>query len=154
MEKLYTITEASELLVMHRNTVSNMIKDGRINANQIGSKYVITESEIMRLRGEDEDRKFSLKMKEIVGANIIQVQVGSDNVSVGDGALTQFSIEDKASTNWSVCIDGEVHDDVKRLSVMLKGSSERNTFVEALEFIIRQIKTRQERDDVLNLSGN
>lgn len=52
MENLYTIKEATELLKLHRNSVFTMVKDGRIRAKKLGNKYVITESEIKRLRGE------------------------------------------------------------------------------------------------------
>jgi len=52
MEKIYTVTEAVSLLRLHRNTIINMISDGRIKAKKIGSKHTIAESEIKRLRGE------------------------------------------------------------------------------------------------------
>lgn len=52
MEKIYTITESIELLKLHRNTIINMINDGRIKSKKIGGKHTIRESEIKRLRGE------------------------------------------------------------------------------------------------------
>lgn len=52
METLYTIKEATDLLKLHRNTVFQMVKDGRIKATKLGNKYVIKHSEIARLRGE------------------------------------------------------------------------------------------------------
>ena len=55
MEKIYTVTEAVELLKLHRNTIINMIGDGRIKSNKISGqhgKHTIAESEIKRLRGE------------------------------------------------------------------------------------------------------
>jgi excisionase family DNA binding protein len=51
METIYTLKEAAELLKMHRNTVFNMVTDGRIKASKIGNKYVITETEVKRVRG-------------------------------------------------------------------------------------------------------
>lgn len=52
METIYTLKEASELLKSHRNTLINMINDGRLKATMMGNKYVIKESEIKRLRGD------------------------------------------------------------------------------------------------------
>lgn len=52
MEKVYTVTEAVELLRLHRNTINLMILKGRIKASKPAGKYLIAESEIKRLRGE------------------------------------------------------------------------------------------------------
>jgi len=52
MEKVYTVTESVELLKLHRNTIINMIADGRIKAKKLAGKHIIMESEIKRLRGE------------------------------------------------------------------------------------------------------
>jgi|TARA_R110002012_G_C11511578_1_gene598479 excisionase family DNA binding protein len=51
METIYTIKEASPLLKMHRNTITRKIEEGKIKANKIGNKWVITESEIKKVRG-------------------------------------------------------------------------------------------------------
>ena len=51
MQTIYKIKEVAELLQLHRNTVFNMIRDGRINANKISNKYFVSETEIKRLRG-------------------------------------------------------------------------------------------------------
>jgi excisionase family DNA binding protein len=51
METIYKIKEVAELLKLHRNTIFNMIQDGRIKANKIGNKYFINETELKRLRG-------------------------------------------------------------------------------------------------------
>tara|TARA_R110001632_G_scaffold103256_1_gene211915 strand:+ start:142 stop:303 length:162 start_codon:yes stop_codon:yes gene_type:complete len=51
METIYKVKEISTHLKIHRNTVINMINDGRIRAFKIGNKYVVTESELKRLRG-------------------------------------------------------------------------------------------------------
>ena len=49
MQTIYTIREASGMLKLHRNTVFNMIQDGRITAVKLGNKYIITETELKRL---------------------------------------------------------------------------------------------------------
>ena len=49
MQTIYTIKEASTILKLHRNTIFNMIQDGRLSAVKLGNKYIITERELKRL---------------------------------------------------------------------------------------------------------
>lgn len=50
MEKLYTIKEATELLLVSQRTIMRWIKDGRIKTIKVLRKHGIPESEIQRLR--------------------------------------------------------------------------------------------------------
>ena len=52
MDKVYTTKEAGALLNLHRNSVINMINDGRIKAEKIGNKWGITKEEIERVQKE------------------------------------------------------------------------------------------------------
>lgn len=54
MEKAYDLAQAAKMLGMKMRTVRQWVIDGKIKATKItgGRKWVITESEIKRLRGE------------------------------------------------------------------------------------------------------
>ena len=54
LEKAYNLVQVAEMLGMKVRTVRQWIVDGKINARKIagGRKWVVTESEIKRLRGE------------------------------------------------------------------------------------------------------
>lgn len=50
MEKLYTATEAAEMLQVHPNTVKFWFKTGKIKGRQVGAGWIrIPESEIFRI---------------------------------------------------------------------------------------------------------
>ena len=53
MEKLYTVIETAEYLRVHRMTIYNWLKEGKIKSSKIGDNHLIAESEIKRvLKGE------------------------------------------------------------------------------------------------------
>jgi len=85
-----------------------------------------------------------MKEKEIVSANILKVSVDTNCPKGGDaghGGITQFILEDLASTSWQIGVvyhDGsgttqKMHENVKRLRINLFGDTEAETFNEALE---------------------
>ena len=45
----YTAQETAEVLHVHRNTISNWIKEGKLQAVKIGKSYCISKSEIVKL---------------------------------------------------------------------------------------------------------
>lgn len=49
-----TINEAAEVCGVHRNTIVNMIRDGRLAATKVGREWRITKDEIRRMLGEGE----------------------------------------------------------------------------------------------------
>ncbi len=52
-KKFYRIDEVAKLLGVHRNTISNWIKQGRLRVSVIGGVKLIPATEIERLeRGE------------------------------------------------------------------------------------------------------
>lgn len=51
-EKLYTASEAADMLQVHVNTVKNWHKDGKIKGVQVGTGWIrIPDSEITRILG-------------------------------------------------------------------------------------------------------
>ena len=78
-----------------------------------------------------------IKEKEIVGANILKVQAGTNGYKGGDtghGSRTFFSIYDVASTDMRVI----KHDN--GFEVRLGGDSELETIIEALKFIVETLE--------------
>ena len=47
--RYYTVTEVSKLFDVSEYTVKQMIKDGRLDAQKIGTHYEITEDSMKRL---------------------------------------------------------------------------------------------------------
>jgi len=72
-KSFFTVTEASKKTKLHRNTISNMIHDGRITPTLIGKRNMIHVSELNRLSYgetcEDQyiklDLEIALKMSEL-----------------------------------------------------------------------------------------
>lgn len=78
-----------------------------------------------------------IKEKEIVGANILKVQAGTNGYKGGDtghGSRTFFGIYDVASTDMRVI----KHDN--GFEVRLGGDSELETIIEALKFIVETLE--------------
>lgn len=61
MEKMYKVKEVAEILEIHRNSVMNMIKDGRIKAFKLGNKYIIKESVLNILMGGSNEYNREIK---------------------------------------------------------------------------------------------
>lgn len=47
--RFYTVTEVSKLFDVSEYTVKQMIKDGRLDARKVGTRYEITEESMKRL---------------------------------------------------------------------------------------------------------
>jgi len=78
---------------------------------------------------------------EIVGANILEVEVGTNCPKGGDwghGGRTYFRLKDMAGTTWFVRIKDRIGDiyitDPKEIEILLGGDSEWRTFRKALLF--------------------
>lgn len=71
----FNLSETSEILGIHRNTVKNMVDDGRIKVESVGKRSMIHSTEISRIKNGkslhgDEglielDMKISIKMDEL-----------------------------------------------------------------------------------------
>ena len=69
----FNIAEASQLLEVHRNTVSNMIDDGRIETCIVGKRNMIHSSELNRIKNGrisehstvEVDVKIAIKIQEL-----------------------------------------------------------------------------------------
>ena len=48
-KKTYTIEEVAEIFDVKKDTVRNMIKDGRLDGKKVGLRYQITEESMIRL---------------------------------------------------------------------------------------------------------
>lgn len=53
----YTVREVSQLLSVNEDTVRRMIKDGRLDAEIVKARYLITEESIKRLVKEGSKNK-------------------------------------------------------------------------------------------------
>jgi len=52
-DRPFTVEEAAEYLQVHVNTITKMIKDGKLKAGKIGREWRIAREEVKRLlRGE------------------------------------------------------------------------------------------------------
>jgi len=81
--------------------------------------------------------------KEIVSANIIEVEVGTNGYQGGDsghGGRTYFRLEDLAGTDITTRIIKNEFGDQAGIIVELGGDCELSTFIEALEFTIKVLK--------------
>ncbi len=89
--------------------------------------------------------KIKTAYKEIASANIIGVTVGSNCPQGGDsgqGGRTYLSIEDFASTDMRVIVDGREFDYATKLELVFGGDTEHDTLIEALEFALGYLRTR------------
>jgi len=90
--------------------------------------------------------RVNTKKKEISNFNILEVEVGTTGSCGGDsgnGGRTYFALRDLGSTDLEVEVknDGEL-DYNTEVIIKLGGDSELETFVEALEFAIIELKCR------------
>lgn len=89
-----------------------------------------------------------LKTIEIQNANILSVGVYTTGYCGGDaghGGKTYISLKDIASTYMGVKINGNKYEPFdNHLEIELKGDSELKTFIEALEFILSELKPKAE----------
>lgn len=89
---------------------------------------------------------FPTKIKEFTSANILKVEVGTTGYMGGDsghGGRTYFSLTDEASTDIGIVVDGkEEYEHVDKLEIVLGGDTELATFIQALEFAVKELKDR------------
>jgi hypothetical protein len=96
------------------------------------------------------------KKKEIVNANIISIEAGTNCPKGGDsghGGRTYFRLEDRGSTAWKINIikAGQKisFEQPSAIEIVLAGDTENETFLESLKFAIevleRQVKEHREQ---------
>ncbi len=81
--------------------------------------------------------------KDIVGANILKVIVGTNGYKGGDsghGSRTHFELRDVGGTDMAVSV-GEHGSSIR---IELGGDSELKTFIEALEFAVATLKEQSQ----------
>lgn len=74
-KNFFNLSEVSQILGLHRNTIKNMVDDGRIITQEVGKRNMVHSSEIYRIKNgesrEDEqglidlDMKIKIKMDEL-----------------------------------------------------------------------------------------
>jgi hypothetical protein len=83
--------------------------------------------------------------QQITSANTITVQAGTNCPQGGDtghGGRTLFGITDQGSTDMRISVDGGPYQPIDSFTIILGGDSEKNTFVEALQFGV-EVLTRK-----------
>lgn len=85
--------------------------------------------------------------KEITNFNILNVNVGSTGFKGGDagaGGKTILRLQDRASTVWNLeyedMYERKIIKQPEYIEIELRGDSELQTFVEALEFAVEELK--------------
>ena len=86
--------------------------------------------------------------KELVNANILEVEVGTTGYRGGDsghGGRTYIKLQDHSSTDIRVRVNcGEWHSLMSEgpLEIALGGDAELDTFIDALEFAVKTLKAQ------------
>lgn len=91
--------------------------------------------------------KVNTLKKIIENFNILEVEVGTTGFCGGDtmggGGRTYFSIKDLASTDITVDIlNDKFHSEAAGVAIKFGGDSELETFIEALEFAVKELKDK------------
>ncbi len=68
-ERYFSVSEAADILKVHRNTVGRYIKDGRLPGYRVGNQYRISESALTRFMEETSDLRRNDKARVIAIAN-------------------------------------------------------------------------------------
>ena len=97
--------------------------------------------------------EFETFKKEIVSANIIEVEVGTTGLlynNAGKGSCTYFSIEDKACTNLKANVETEdkvryEFDEAHKVEIILERDTELETFVDALRFALEVLESKMKK---------
>lgn len=85
------------------------------------------------------------KVKELVGANVMEVKTGTTGYKGGDsghGGRTVFKLTDIGSTDMRVSINGSGYFPLHEVGIAFGGDSELDTFVQALEFALDTLKSQ------------
>ena len=86
--------------------------------------------------------------REIVNANILEIEVGTTGYKGGDtghGGRTYLSIKNLSSTDLNAYIINNDFGDTEKVVIELGGDTELGTFIEALEFAINVLKEQSKR---------
>lgn len=92
----------------------------------------------------------SFAKKEFVSANILSVAVGSNCPQGGDtghGGRTYLAIENEASTDMRVIVDGQEFEHADKIELIFGGDTEHATFIDALEFALAHLKKERPLSD-------
>jgi hypothetical protein len=90
----------------------------------------------------------TIHSKEIVGANILQVQAGTNCPQGGDaghGGRTVFRLIDCGGTAMQCRVNDGEPIDASRVEITMAGDSEHETFMQALEFALAVLRTRADK---------
>jgi hypothetical protein len=86
-----------------------------------------------------DNSRLTVEEKEITGANMLRVKVGTTGYKGGDGGhggVTYFELRDEGNT----AIEAAVEKEGTAVKIILRGDSELDTFIEALEFAASTLK--------------
>ena len=140
-----------------------MVKRTRVPCALVAAPFI---NKYIRKPGEIliDGQVVPVKEKEIINANVIKVEVGTNGIQGGDsghGSRTHFAIENVSSTDMTLAFDGGDaycgHVDVgdvrlegregmhgcERIEIEFGGDAELDTFIEALEFAVATLKEQR-----------
>lgn len=92
---------------------------------------------------KEELDQLEISTTEIESYNILGVSAGTNTPAGGDsgaGGRTYVKLEDLASTDMRVRVNGNYTDEVSELEIIFGGDSEAATLIEALEFTVKTLK--------------
>lgn len=89
-----------------------------------------------------------LVTKEFVDANILEAIVHHNGYKGGDaghGGFVDITLSDNGSTSWTVGVTskenkGVIINNPQSMTLSFKGDTERDTLIEALEFVLKELK--------------
>jgi hypothetical protein len=95
----------------------------------------------------------SVSRKTFSSLNSLSVMVGTNCPAGGDtghGGRTILRIKNESSTDLRICVDNGPLQDVESIEIVLGGDSECDTFLSALEFAVKTLKTQIAANKIIN----
>jgi len=89
--------------------------------------------------------------REFSSANILSIEVGTNTPCGGDaghGGVTILKLRDETNTCWNLKCDDHETDQPKEITIELRGDTEAETFIKALEFAVSVLKAQRSLSDL------
>jgi len=108
------------------------------------TKHMSEESKFLNTQGDARGEEIRIVKRCFESANILEVSVEHNGFRGGDaghGGYVKIAFEDIACTSMNAFV--EDHDecgDVKRINMLFRGSCERETLLEGLKMIVKELE--------------